>query len=110
MLTSSTSVRVPDQVGIDRRDGFVCVGKADALGPRPGEPGGGVRFPLGGHAITEFGGRFHDQCNGAILLSQAKRFKPGSGWREDRLPRGLERRPNEERVDRRHSTSFSCMA
>ena len=42
------------EMGPKRGDGLERVGKADALGARPGEPGGVVARPFGGHAEAEF--------------------------------------------------------
>ena len=61
--------QVADQLSINRRHDFISAGEADAARPGPGQPGGGVRFPFGGHAVTEFGrglardeGRAHVNC------------------------------------------------
>ena len=41
-----------NQPGEHRRDGVVGFGERDAFAPWPGEPGGGVRLPLGWHPVA----------------------------------------------------------
>ena len=48
----------------DRRDIFKRIGKADAFGPRPGEPGCFVARPFRGHAEAEGGRGIFDGING----------------------------------------------
>src|SRR5581483_10279613 len=49
---------LPDQFTVNRGDGFVFVGEANAVRSRPGEPCGYMRFPLSRHAKAKLtGGR-----------------------------------------------------
>src|SRR5215207_8356460 len=45
---------MPDQRSVNRWNRVVFVGEANALGPRPGEPGTHMSFPFGRHTKTEF--------------------------------------------------------